>query len=697
MMDEYYKPQTELPIPSPPGLYDTLATPLAVPDPPPLLSPTPNSPVPRGVDNLKPEFEDLSWFRKWLTTWFPCPICTHALSPRLMPLVKFPYSSQPFDTVQGTKDSFHISHCTNCETLLCPACLIPCEATTTLSHCRLSRPLYLYKALVELDRSSIAERNYDAERNHERFRNNSTRKSRWQAIRSRSSPKPGSGVGFGDDMADYGAFNARTNNIPALNQSDKKEARRDRELLLLFRQIACALRNSTLEPCLLELIQNSSVGQTLEGLLRNDSISDCSERAELYTALLDVLESMAANPNLTIFCTSQRARQGRENVNSMEQLYQPFSTPPSDMGMGIYAGYYPPRVTFGRGNSNKSMGTYPAYCPPFHVSTEASPAVSHRVVRKPVAGFSKANQTEMSPSLLTIMGNLAKQAQTFLKTGDRLTGDLDGTVVLSKRIIRVRDALRMTTTGQEMHGTGSNVEKSVLNSAESYRLACFELVYDEAPSAQIPFHYSSMASTAIASNPKRTLTLGKELSTMATCLPPGIFVRNLPNRIKALIAGPEGTPYYGGLFEFDIFAPSDYPAVAPQVQLTTTAGGQVRFNPNLYAYPLLNCCCIDSRNGMVCLSLIGTWPGSPEEQWQPYKSTIMQILISIQSMLLCPRPYFNEPGIGVAADSAVSIQYNKEVRLQTVKVAICDWMNNLNLTSLWKVFCSQVIAINCRM
>lgn len=89
---------------------------------------------------------------------------------------------------------------------------------------------------------------------------------------------------------------------------------------------------------------------------------------------------------------------------------------------------------------------------------------------------------------------------------------------------------------------------------------------------------------------------------------------------------------------------------------------------------------------MVCLSLIGTWPGSPEEQWQPYKSTIMQILISIQSMLLCSRPYFNEPGIGVATDSWQSIQYNKEVRLQTVKVAICDWMLSPNSTNLWKVF-----------
>ena len=64
-----------------------------------------------------------------------------------------------------------------------------------------------------------------------------------------------------------------------------------------------------------------------------------------------------------------------------------------------------------------------------------------------------------------------------------------------------------------------------------------------------------------------------------------------------MIAGPEGTPYEGGLFEFDCFMPLDYPNVPPLVHLRTTGGGRVRFNPNLY-----NC-------GKVCLSLLGTWAG----------------------------------------------------------------------------------------
>ena len=66
---------------------------------------------------------------------------------------------------------------------------------------------------------------------------------------------------------------------------------------------------------------------------------------------------------------------------------------------------------------------------------------------------------------------------------------------------------------------------------------------------------------------------------------------------KVMIAGPEGTPYSDGLFEFDCFIPMEYPTKPPVMNLCTTGGGLVRFNPNLY-----NC-------GKVCLSLLGTWAG----------------------------------------------------------------------------------------
>lgn len=56
------------------------------------------------------------------------------------------------------------------------------------------------------------------------------------------------------------------------------------------------------------------------------------------------------------------------------------------------------------------------------------------------------------------------------------------------------------------------------------------------------------------------------MSSLSSSLPlstsSGIFVRVCENRmdvIKAVIIGPLGTPYSQGLFEFDIFCPSDYP------------------------------------------------------------------------------------------------------------------------------------------
>jgi ubiquitin-protein ligase len=93
-----------------------------------------------------------------------------------------------------------------------------------------------------------------------------------------------------------------------------------------------------------------------------------------------------------------------------------------------------------------------------------------------------------------------------------------------------------------------------------------------------------------------------------------IFVRCDKDKIdvlKALIFGASDTPYGGGAYEFDIYFEDSYPATPPKVNLMTTGGGQVRFNPNLYAC------------GKVCLSLLGTWRGNASENWDPKLSTLL--------------------------------------------------------------------------
>jgi len=122
--------------------------------------------------------------------------------------------------------------------------------------------------------------------------------------------------------------------------------------------------------------------------------------------------------------------------------------------------------------------------------------------------------------------------------------------------------------------------------------------------------------------------------------------------MTAMITGPLETPYAGGCFLFDIFFPNAYPNTAPLVNLQTTGNGSVRFNPNLYNtgkgthinQDLCSIWCFWLDTTLVCLSLLGTWSGAEGENWNKDTSTLLQVLVSIQSLILVPMPYFNEPG-----------------------------------------------------
>ncbi|KAL0043350.1 hypothetical protein WJX79_002441 [Trebouxia sp. C0005] len=129
--------------------------------------------------------------------------------------------------------------------------------------------------------------------------------------------------------------------------------------------------------------------------------------------------------------------------------------------------------------------------------------------------------------------------------------------------------------------------------------------------------------------------------------------------LRALIIGPADSPYANGCFLFDIFLPANYPNAPPSVHFLTTGGGRIRFNPNLY------------ECGKVCLSLLGTWSGP---SWDPTHSTLLQVLISIQSMILVDDPYFNEPGYessrGSAHGKSANDAYNRQQQHNTLRYAI---------------------------
>lgn len=98
------------------------------------------------------------------------------------------------------------------------------------------------------------------------------------------------------------------------------------------------------------------------------------------------------------------------------------------------------------------------------------------------------------------------------------------------------------------------------------------------------------------------------------------------------------------------------------MQVVYYHSGGLRLNPNLYA------------NGKVCLSLLNTWSGSGCELWKPSKSTMLQVLVSIQALILNSKPYFNEPGFPRLANTKKgqesSIAYNRETFLSSCRTML---------------------------
>ncbi|KAH9258901.1 hypothetical protein BASA81_002965 [Batrachochytrium salamandrivorans] len=157
------------------------------------------------------------------------------------------------------------------------------------------------------------------------------------------------------------------------------------------------------------------------------------------------------------------------------------------------------------------------------------------------------------------------------------------------------------------------------------------------------FHRQIEEDAKLAGSKLRQRRLNRELKALKTTLPLhfGSTValridRTRPFVGKFIVFAPANTPYDSGAFLFDWFCANEYPSEPPKVNLTTTGGSQVRFNPNLYP------------DGKVCLSVLGTWRGGANgsENWDPERSTLLQVLVSIQSAILGSEfPYFNEPTV----------------------------------------------------
>ena len=81
----------------------------------------------------------------------------------------------------------------------------------------------------------------------------------------------------------------------------------------------------------------------------------------------------------------------------------------------------------------------------------------------------------------------------------------------------------------------------------------------------------------------------------------------------ATIMGPEGSPYYGGVFYLNITFPSNYPFKPPKIAFITKI-----YHPNI------------NNKGQICLDIL-------KDRWSP-ALTISKVLLSICSLLTDPNP-----------------------------------------------------------
>ncbi len=169
-----------------------------------------------------------------------------------------------------------------------------------------------------------------------------------------------------------------------------------------------------------------------------------------------------------------------------------------------------------------------------------------------------------------------------------------------------------------------------------------------------------------------TARLNREIRNFAKDSPcesaAAIYVAMDPTRMhlmRALISGPEDTPYAHGLYLFDVGLRASYPLTPPFVRIATTGENKVRFNPNLY------------NDGYVCLSIINTWESSPEEMWNGATSTLLQVFLSIQSLVMDNEVLQKEPGYETyTLQDPGNLVYCAVVKYNNVKYAMRKMIQN---------------------
>lgn len=124
-----------------------------------------------------------------------------------------------------------------------------------------------------------------------------------------------------------------------------------------------------------------------------------------------------------------------------------------------------------------------------------------------------------------------------------------------------------------------------------------------------------------------------------------------------LVAGPEGSPFEGGIFKLELFLPEEYPMSPPKVRFITKI-----YHPNI------------DKLGRICLDIL-------KDNWSPALQ-IRTVLLSVQALLSAPNP--DDP---LANDVAEQWKFNEHDAIEIAR----EW--TMIYAKKWYVFVINVYYI----
>ncbi|CAG4984494.1 unnamed protein product [Colias eurytheme] len=292
--------------------------------------------------------------------------------------------------------------------------------------------------------------------------------------------------------------------------------------------------------------------------------------------------------------------------------------------------------------------------------------------------------TKLRMSKKNIFGKMTYSQRFSTSSNSELSEEDEGLATLIADIqatsaLMCRSESETESVGVARSVRGAGREARYIELMRTMQFETFEMITEDGEGGFrfcVPYHFEATVRAAgERTHPARMKRLAQEAATLATSLPlsysSSVFVRTDTDRLdvmKVLITGPSDTPYANGCFVLDVYFPAEYPAVPMLINLETTGRHSVRFNPNLY------------NDGKVCLSVLNTWHGRPEEKWNAHTSSFLQVLVSIQSLILVPEPYFNEPGYersrGTHVGNSASLEYNSNIYQACVRWAMLDHLRS---------------------